>query len=70
MFFGIVAYESMKESDLQQRIGDKWGGTVVIRTCDSPKGASPSIWWFVLSLFLGATIWGVALTWMVVVRGR
>jgi uncharacterized RDD family membrane protein YckC len=31
LFFGIVAYLSMKDSALRQRLGDKWAGTVVVR---------------------------------------
>jgi uncharacterized RDD family membrane protein YckC len=30
LFFGIIAYTSMKESGLRQRLGDKWARTVVV----------------------------------------
>ncbi|MBA4389309.1 MAG: hypothetical protein C0404_15160, partial [Verrucomicrobia bacterium] len=70
LFFGIVAYEKMKESDLRQRIGDEWGDTVVLRTADFPKDTESSILRFVLCLLLGSTVWGMALTWIAVTRGR
>jgi uncharacterized RDD family membrane protein YckC len=31
LFFGIVAYASMNKSACQQRLGDKWAHTVVVR---------------------------------------
>jgi hypothetical protein len=30
-FFGMVAYGSMSRSPMQQRLGDKWGRTVVVK---------------------------------------
>ena len=36
LFFGVVGYLSMKESELNQRYGDHWAKTVVIKTADVP----------------------------------
>jgi uncharacterized RDD family membrane protein YckC len=35
-FFGLVAYSSMSNSARQQRLGDKWGHTVVVRAASLP----------------------------------
>ncbi len=37
-FFGLVAYSVMGGSPRQQRLGDKWGHTVVVRTATLPAG--------------------------------
>jgi uncharacterized RDD family membrane protein YckC len=38
-FFGLVAYSSMSKSPRQQRLGDKWAHTVVVRSASLPAGA-------------------------------
>ncbi len=38
-FFGMVAYGSMSRSRTQQRNGDKWGRTVVVRAASLPASA-------------------------------
>jgi uncharacterized RDD family membrane protein YckC len=38
-FFGLVAYSSMSRSEKQQRLGDKWGHTVVVRVASLPTEA-------------------------------
>jgi len=36
LFFGMPAYFTMKSNPEQQRLGDKWAGTVVVRTRSLP----------------------------------
>ncbi len=38
-FFGIVAWGSMSKSPQQQRLGDKWARTVVVKNATMPAGA-------------------------------
>jgi uncharacterized RDD family membrane protein YckC len=37
-FFGLVAYSSMSKSPRQQRLGDKWAHTVVVKSATLPAG--------------------------------
>lgn len=37
LFFGLVAHGAMKASEKQQRYGDRWGGTVVVRAAGAPE---------------------------------
>ena len=39
LFFGLVAYGSMSKSRMQQRLGDKWAHTVVVRAASLPATA-------------------------------
>jgi uncharacterized RDD family membrane protein YckC len=39
MFFGAIAYGSMSRSRQQQRLGDKWSHTVVVRARSIPPAA-------------------------------
>ncbi len=36
-FFGLVAYSVMSKSPRQQRLGDKWAGSVVVRAASLPR---------------------------------
>ena len=42
-FFGIVAYSYMKDSAKQQRLGDRWAQTMVVRNKDLPAGYPSSV---------------------------
>ncbi len=39
LFFGAVAYASMRSSNTQQRFGDRWAGTVVVRRASVPESS-------------------------------
>jgi uncharacterized RDD family membrane protein YckC len=39
LFFGAIGYQAMKESPLQQRYGDKWGKTIVVKRAQAPPAA-------------------------------
>ncbi len=38
-FFGIPAYQSMKDNPNNQRLGDKWAKTIVIKASAAPASA-------------------------------
>ena len=42
-FFGLVAYSSMSNSRMQQRLGDKWASTVVVRAKSLPASAAGGV---------------------------
>jgi uncharacterized RDD family membrane protein YckC len=59
LFFGLVAYASMKESPLNQRYGDRWAHTVVISSKDLPSNSRRGAELFVLALLMGSVCWMV-----------
>ena len=52
IFFGLVGLNSMNKSPLQQRYGDVWGKTVVVKALEVPVESKPSG----LYLFLGIAV--------------
>jgi len=54
LFFGLVAYHSMQRSPLNQRYGDVWGKTAVLKATDIPTDSRRSSLRFLLGLVLGA----------------
>jgi uncharacterized RDD family membrane protein YckC len=54
LFFGIVGYSVMSKSELQQRLGDKWGKTVVVKSASLRAGVLPSP---VLGLLVALFAW-------------
>ena len=50
LFFGLVGYESMKKTPLNQRFGDVWGKTVVVKTAEVPQGSNRSVLTFLAAL--------------------
>jgi uncharacterized RDD family membrane protein YckC len=67
LFFGLIAYRKMSNSPLQQRYGDDWAGTAVVRTGQTPAGARGA-WRAVLGVVLGLFVWGLILTFDLVIR--
>jgi uncharacterized RDD family membrane protein YckC len=59
LFFGLVAYAAMKESPLNQRYGDRWAHTVVVRSKDLPSGSAKGAELFVLAVLMGSVLWMV-----------
>jgi uncharacterized RDD family membrane protein YckC len=53
LFFGLPAYDVMKPP-LQQRLGDEWCDTLVIRRSTLPPGSVVTAQSFVVALLLGA----------------
>jgi uncharacterized RDD family membrane protein YckC len=61
LFFGLVAYSSMKDSPRDQRYGDKWCGTIVVTRASAPAGTLRSPLRFFGVLMLALFLDGVAL---------
>jgi uncharacterized RDD family membrane protein YckC len=56
LFLGLVAYSSMSKSPLNQRYGDVWGKTAVVKTKMAPEPQrTPKL--FILALLAGAASW-------------
>jgi uncharacterized RDD family membrane protein YckC len=60
-FFGLVAYSSMAKSPLNQRYGDVWGKTIVVKKKDFPVSNERTTLHFIAGLFLGTASWIVML---------
>lgn len=54
LFFGAVGYSSMKQSELNQRYGDHWAKTVVVKSRDVPAQPKPGWEMFALAFFMGS----------------
>jgi len=61
LFFGAVGYSSMAKSTLNQRYGDVWGKTAVLKTSEIASESQRTPMHFVLGLFLGVGCWIVML---------
>jgi uncharacterized RDD family membrane protein YckC len=61
LFFGLVAYGAMKTSPLNQRYGDRWAHTVVIKSKELPVGADRGIGYFLGAFAMGTTCWTLLL---------
>jgi uncharacterized RDD family membrane protein YckC len=59
IFFGLVAYLKMSQSPSQQRHGDHWAHTVVVRNAEVPAESKQSEFRFIGGLALGTCAWGV-----------
>jgi uncharacterized RDD family membrane protein YckC len=57
LFFGLVGYHSMEKSPLNQRYGDVWGKTAVLKTSEIASESERSPMRLALSLFLGIGCW-------------
>lgn len=58
LVFGFVAYKCMKGSALNQRWGDKWARTVVVKQSQVPGSSRRSVDNFVFAFLLGVGVWG------------
>jgi uncharacterized RDD family membrane protein YckC len=54
LFFGLVGYNSMQKSPLNQRYGDVWGKTAVFKVNEMPSESERPIIRFALGMSLGA----------------
>lgn len=57
--FAVPAYRSMAHSMLNQRYGDQWGRTVVMRTQAVPPDSRQGKALLALGIFSGTTAWGI-----------
>jgi uncharacterized RDD family membrane protein YckC len=60
LFFGVIGYMSMSKTATQQRYGDHWARTVVVRNSQVPLGSKRSTAQYLLALALGSVAWGLA----------
>lgn len=56
MFFGFVASHVMQGNDKQQRVGDRWGKTIVVRYNSVPREDRRSAPRFAAALMLAVTL--------------
>jgi len=56
LFFGLVAYLVMQESEMKQRLGDKWGNTVVVEASSLAPGVD-DIGRVIAGIGAGASLW-------------
>ena len=69
LFFGLVGYTSMQKSPLNQRYGDVWGKTVVVKVTElSPESQQTDATQFALGLLAGLACWITLLTAGLVVK--
>jgi uncharacterized RDD family membrane protein YckC len=54
-FFGLVAYSAMSKSVLNQRIGDRWGHTAVVR---APAVPATEVRGAAVGILSGVLVWG------------
>lgn len=60
IFFGLVAYESMKKSVLRQRFGDVWAKTMVVKKDVFTPTPKPAVWKIVVGILTGTALWMAA----------
>ena len=58
LFFGVVAYENMKKTPLNQRLGDKWANSVVVERTKLVQSQLPSGWKFILAFTIAIVVDG------------
>ena len=54
--FGAVAWVIMKPP-LMQRLGDRWGGTLVVRRADAPAGSTHGLGLALLGIAMASLLW-------------
>jgi len=65
---GVSAYMAMSRSLMNQRYGDRWAHTVVLRASVVPPDSRKGTGLLLLGLFSGCTLWGLCTTLSVVLR--
>ena len=66
LVFGWVGYMEMAKTQMEQRHGDHWAKTVVVRSAQVPQGSRRSVARFLLAFVLGSGAWGLPLTAVIV----
>ena len=57
LFFGLVGYDAMKKSVLEQRYGDRWAGTVVVKATAFQPQPARETWEMSFGIILGSLAW-------------
>jgi hypothetical protein len=58
LFFGLIGYTSMQAGPLNQRYGDVWGKTVVVKTSVFQAIDGRGEWQIIGGIALGSLLWG------------
>jgi uncharacterized RDD family membrane protein YckC len=61
MLFGLVALHAMQQSRMQQRYGDRWGRTLVVRVQAVPESDRGPLR-MIIGALVGCAVWGAFLT--------
>jgi uncharacterized RDD family membrane protein YckC len=69
LVFGLVGYLEMTKTLMEQRHGDHWAKTLVVRTSQVPEASKPSGWRYLLAIALGSAAWGFFLIATYIVLG-
>ncbi len=70
LVFGLVAYIEMAKTEMMQRHGDRWAGTVVVRNSQVPNESKRSASRLLLALLCGSMLWAVLLSAVMVWSAR
>lgn len=65
---GVPAYLAMSRSLMNQRYGDRWGHTVVLRASAVPPDSRKGLGLVTLGVFSGSTLWGLCIALLLVIR--
>lgn len=61
LFFGLVGYSAMKKSELNQRYGDRWAKTVVIKSGEVPAESRRGWEMFAVAFVLGSFVKAISM---------
>jgi uncharacterized RDD family membrane protein YckC len=57
LFFGLIGYNSMKDSLTNQRYGDVWADTVVVKKASYAPTPPHPVWRFPVGIIVGMAFW-------------
>ena len=68
LFFGVIGYLEMQKTVMEQRHGDHWAKTIVVRNAQVPEGSKRSVGRLLLALAAAsatyATLMAIAAVWI------
>jgi uncharacterized RDD family membrane protein YckC len=64
----VPAFLAMSNSLMSQRVGDRWGHTVVLRASAVPPDSRKGFGLVALGLISGSTLWGLGIVLLLVIR--
>jgi hypothetical protein len=68
LFFGLVGYASMSKSPAQQRLGDVWGSTMVMKKKDLPPHLLKPVPALILPIIAGLAAYTAIVTFSYVIK--
>lgn len=69
LVFGVVGYLAMKTTPMQQRHGDRWAKTVVVKSAQIPQDAPRPKLHFLYAFVIGSAAWGLPMAAAIVWAG-